>query len=211
VSVLTVEHLFVSEGSFILWDNFPDKQEQKMSSPETQPASLDAIGCTEIGCERPVVHSTRFCRIHLAEAFLRDGESLAFFDKPDLAGIEAAAMQIVRTALEGLPDELLGPNGTRQAMDMYALLGPKEDWARAQVGLNFLQAVLADEPPIGGARLEPPMEWMGGMLLRLQVGVPTPAVDELQARLRLVMEAMIREMVGPSVPVAVAVGPAEES
>jgi hypothetical protein len=182
-----------------------------MSSPETQPASLDAIACTETECERPVVHSTRFCRIHLAEAFRRDGEPLAFFDKPDLAGVEAAAMQIVRTALEGLPEELLGPNETWQAMDMYALLGPEADWAPAQVGLNFLQAVLVDEPPIGGARLEPPMDWVGGTLLRLQVGVPTPAVDELQARLRFVMEAMIREMVGPGVQVAVAVGPAEES
>jgi hypothetical protein len=182
-----------------------------MSSPQTQPASLDAIACTETGCGRPVVHSTRFCRNHLAEAFRRDGEPLAFFDIPDFAGIEAAAMQIVRTALEGLPQELLGPNGTWQAMDMYAVLGPKEEWARAQVGLNFLQAVLADEPPIGMTILEPPMDWMDGTLLRLQVGVPTPAVDELQARLRFVMEAMIREMVGPSVPVTVSVEPAEES
>jgi hypothetical protein len=182
-----------------------------MSSPETQPASLDAIACTETGCERPVVQSTQLCRIHLAEAFLRDGESLAFFDKPDFAGIEAAAMHIVRTALEGLPEELLGPNESWQAMDMYALLGPEADWAAAQVGLNFLQAVLVDEPPIGEARLEPPMEWIGGMLLRLQVGVPTPAVDELRERLRSVMEAMIGEMVGSGVPVTVAVEPAEES
>jgi hypothetical protein len=182
-----------------------------MSSPETQPDSLDAIVCTETGCGHAVVHSARFCRNHLAEAFHRDGESLAFFDIPDFAGIEAAAMHIVRTALEGLPEELLGPNGTWQAMDMYALLGPEADWAPAQAGLNVLQAVLVDERPIGGARLEPPMEWMDGMLLRLQVGVPTPAVDELQARLRFVMEAMIREMVGPGVPVSVAVGPAEES
>ena len=94
---------------------------------------------------------------------------------------------------------------------MYALLGPEADWALAQVGLNLLQAVLVDERPIGGTRLEPPMEWMDGMLLRLQVGVPTPAVVELQARLRFVMEAMIREMVGPGVPVTVAVEPAEES
>ena len=180
-----------------------------MSSPQTQPAS-DAIACTETGCGRPVVHTTRLCRNHLAEAFRRNGESLAF-DNPDFAGIEAAAMQIVRTALQGLPEELLGPNESWQAMDMYALLGPEADWAAAQVGLNFLQAVLVDEPPIGGARLEPPMEWMGGMLLRLQVGVPTPAVDELQAHLRFVMEAMIREMVGPGVPVTVAVEPAEES
>jgi hypothetical protein len=183
-----------------------------MSSPETQPAYLDAIACTETGCERPVVQSTQLCRSHLAEAFRRDGESLAFFDKPDLAGIEAAAMQIVRTALEGLPEELLGTNETWQAMDMYAVLGPKEEWARAQVGLNFLQAVLADEPPIGMTMLEPPMEWsMDEALLRLQVSVPTPAVDEFRERLRFVMEAMIREMVGPSVQVAVAVGPAEES
>jgi hypothetical protein len=181
-----------------------------MSSPQTQPPSLDAIACTETGCGRPVVHSTQLCRNHLAEVFRRDGESLAF-DNPDLAGVEAAAMHIVRTALTGLPEGLLGPNETWQAMDMYAVLGPEVDWAPAQVGLNFLQAVLADERPIGGTRLEPPMEWMGGMLLRLQVGVPTPAVDELQARLRFVMEAMIREMVGPSVPVAIAVGPAEES
>src|SRR6266508_836612 len=114
-----------------------------MSSPETQPASLDAIACTETGCRRPVVHSTRFCRIHLTEAFRRDGESLAF-DNPDFAGIEAAAMHFVRTGLQGLPEELLGPNGTWQAMDMYALLDREADWARAQVGLNFLQAVLAD-------------------------------------------------------------------
>jgi hypothetical protein len=183
-----------------------------MSSPETQPASPDAIACTETDCGRPVVHSTQLCRIHLAEAFRRDGEPLAFFDKPDLAGVEAAAMQIVRTAIEGLPEELLGTNGTWQAMDMYAVLGPKEEWERAQVGLNFLQAVLADEPPIGMTILEPPMEWsMDEALLRLQVSVPTPSVDEFRERLRFVMEAMIREMVGPSVQVAVAVGPGEES
>jgi hypothetical protein len=182
-----------------------------MSSPQTQPPSLDAIACTETGCGRQVVHSERFCRDHLAEAFRRDGESLALFDIPDFAGIEAAAMHIVRTALEGLPEELLVRNGTWQAMDMYALLGPEADWAPAQVGLNFLQVALADERPIGGARLEPPMDWVGGTLLRLQVGVPTPAVDELQARLRFVMEAMIREMVGPGVQLSVAVGPAEES
>jgi hypothetical protein len=92
------------------------------------------------------------------------------------------------------------------------VLGPKEEWARAQVGLNFLQAVLADERPIGGTRLEPPMDWwMGETLLRLQVSVPTAGVDELQSRLRFMMEAMIGEMVGPGVPVTVAVGPAEES
>jgi hypothetical protein len=120
-------------------------------------------------------------------------------------------MYIVRTGLQGLPRELLGTNGTWQAMDMYAVLGPKEEWERAQVGLNVLQAVLADEPPIGMTILEPPMEWsMDEALLRLQVSVPTSAVDEFQERLRFVMEAMIREMVGPSVPVAVAVGPAEE-
>ena len=182
-----------------------------MSSPQTQPASLDAIACTETGCGRPVVQTTRFCRNHLAEAFRRDGESLAFFDIPDLAGIEAAAMQIVRTALQGLPEELLDPNGTWQAMDIYALLDPEGHWALAQVGLDFLQAVLVDEQPIRGTRLEAPMDFMDGILLRLQVGVPTPAVDEFQERLRFVMEAMIREMVGPSVQVAVAVGPAEES
>lgn len=181
-----------------------------MSSPETQPASLDAFACTETGCGRPVVHSTRFCRIHLAEAFLRDGESLAF-DNPEFAGIEAAAMQIVRTALEGLPEEFLSPNGTWQALDMYAVLGPEGDWARAQVGLNFLQAVLVDERPIGVTTVEPPVDWMGGTLLRLQVSVPTPAVDELRERLRFVMEAMIGEMVGSGVPVTVAVEPAEES
>lgn len=179
-----------------------------MSSPQTQSPSLDAIACTETGCERPVVHSTRFCRIHLAESFRRDGESLVF-DNSDFAGIEAAAMHIVRTALDGIPEELLRTNGTWQAMDMYAVVGPEADWAGAQVGLNILQAVLTDERPIGATRLEPPMDWMGETLLRLQVGVPTPAVDELQARLRFVMETMIREMVGPSVPVRVAVEPAE--
>jgi hypothetical protein len=182
-----------------------------MSSPETRRASLDAIACTETGCGHAVVHSARLCRIHLAEAFRRDGESLAFFDIPDFAGIEAAAMHIVRTALEGLPRELLGPNEAWQAMDMYAVLGPEADWAPAQIGLNFLQAVLVDVRPIGAARLEPPIDCVGGTLLRLQVGVPTAAVDELQARLRFVMEAMIREMVGPGVPVSAAVGPAEES
>ncbi len=119
---------------------------------------------------------------------------------------------IVRAALEGLPEELLGPNETWQAMDMCAVRGPEGDWARAQVGLNFLQSVLVDEPPIGGTTLEPPMEWsMGQTLLRLQVSVPTPAVDVLRERLRFVMTAMIQEMVGPGVPVTVAVEPAQES
>jgi hypothetical protein len=56
------------------------------------------------------------------------------------------------------------------------------------------------------------MEWsMGQILLRLQVGVPTPAVDALREPLRFVMAAMVQEMVGPGVPVIVAVEPAEES
>jgi hypothetical protein len=181
-----------------------------MSSPQTQPPSLDAIACSDTGCGRPAVHSTQLCRIHLAEAFRRDGESLAH-GHPEFDGIQAAAMHVVRTALEGLPGELLDPNGTWQALDMYALLDPEGDWARAQVGLDVLQAVLVDERPIGETRLELPMDFMDGILLRLQVVVPTLAVDELEERLRFVMEAMIREMVGPSVQVAVAVGPAEES
>jgi hypothetical protein len=115
-----------------------------MTFPESQPPSLDAIACTETGCGHPAVHSTRLCRSHLAEAFRRDGESLAF-DNPEFDGIHAAALQIVRTALEGLPEELLVPNATWQAMDMYAAIGPEGDWALAQVGLNLLQVALVGE------------------------------------------------------------------
>jgi len=78
-------------------------------TPESGAASPATISCIEPDCERPVVHSAVRCRVHLAEALQSEGETIPFED-PELAGMLAAAIQIVRTALAGLPQELLSPS-----------------------------------------------------------------------------------------------------
>jgi len=204
------EHLFVSDPSRILAHDFP-REEPEMTSPrtpESDAASPATISCIEPDCDRPVVHSAVRCRVHLAEALQSEGETIPFED-PELAGMLAAAIQIVRTALAGLPQELLSPSAPASRIDMYAVLDPAAGWELAQMALDLLGTHLSDTPPFGGMILSAPTEFMSKVLLRLQVAVPGPAADELLPRLRFAMEAMVREVVGPDVWVDVQ--PAEES
>lgn len=177
-------------------------------TPESGAASPAATSCIEPDCERPVVHSAVRCRVHLAEALQSEGDTIPFED-PELARMLAAAIQIVRAALAGLPQELLSSSAPASRIDMYAVLDPDADWKLAQMALDLLGTHLSDTPPFGGMILSAPMEFMSKILLRLQVAVPAPAADELLPRLRFAMEAMVQEMVGPDVWVDVQ--PAEAS
>jgi hypothetical protein len=72
------EHLFVSDPSCILGNDFLDKRSAEMTSPRTPEsgaASPAPISCIEPDCERPVVHSAVQCRVHLAEALQSEGET----------------------------------------------------------------------------------------------------------------------------------------
>jgi hypothetical protein len=122
----------------------------------------------------------------------------------------AAAIQIVRTALDGIPQDVIDGRGPMWGIDMYALVDPESDWAIAQMALDVLGTQLADTPPFGGMSLSPPMEFDSRILLRLQVGVPTVAVDELRLRLEFALEAMFREILGPDVAVAFTARPVEQ-
>ena len=61
---------------------------------------------------------------------------------PELAGILAAAIHILRVAMDGVPEEAFGRE-PRTEMDMYALLDPGADWAAAQVSLDVLGTHIA--------------------------------------------------------------------
>jgi hypothetical protein len=156
-----------------------------------------------------VVQSAERCRVHLAEALRSEGWTVPFED-PELAGMFAAAFQIVRNAITGLPAELTDLREAASDLDMYALLDPDADWKLAQIGLDLLGTHLVDEPPVGRMVLSPPMEFMSKMLLRLQVSLPAAVAEVFRPRLRFAMEAMIREAVGPEVQVRVAVELAED-
>lgn len=178
-------------------------------APRSDLASRAPIACIEAGCERPVVDSAVCCRVHLVEVLRRESE-IILIDDPELAGMFAAAIQIVRSALEGLPRDLLDGHGPGSGIDMYALLDPDGDWPIAQMALDVLGTHLADTPPFAGMTLSPPMEFMSRILLRLQVGVPTSAMDELRPRLEFALEAMVREILGPEVAATFSAQPVEE-
>ncbi len=173
-------------------------------------ASRDPIACTEAGCQRPAVDSAVRCRVHLVEVLRREGEIIPFND-PELGGMFAAAIQIVRTVLDELPQDVIDRRGPMWGIDMYALVDPESDWPIAQMALDVLGTQLSDTAPFGGMILSPPMEFMSRILLRLQVGVPTSALDELRPRLQFALEAMVREFLGPDVPATFAAEPVEES
>lgn len=168
------------------------------------------IACIEPECGRPAAYSAVHCRVHLANALRREGETIPFED-PELAGLLAAAVHIVGSALAGLPEDLLDPHAPASEMDMYALLDPDADWRVTQAALDLLGTELADQRPIGRTVLSPPTEFASRILLRLRVAVPGPAVEELQPRLHLALEAMVREVLGPSASAQFAVEPADES
>jgi len=139
-----------------------------MTSPRTpngDPAAGAAI-CTEPGCERPAVLAAVHCRVHRADVFRDEGQVLPYTD-PELTGLYAAAVQIVRTALAGFPKDLLESGAPAVAIDMYAWLSPDAEWQIGQLALDCLGTDLSDTRPIGGTVLSPPMEFMGEILLRL--------------------------------------------
>jgi hypothetical protein len=180
-----------------------------MTSPRTPNGDSAASAvCAEPGCERPAVLAAAHCRVHLADVLRDEGQSLPFTD-PELTGLYAAAVQIVRTALTGLPQDLVESGDPAIAIDMYAWLSPDAEWQIAQFALDCLGTNLLDTGPIGGTVLSPPMKFKGEILLRLQVGVPAASVDEFLPRLELALESMVREVVGPDVSATFAVEPAE--
>jgi hypothetical protein len=168
------------------------------------------IACIEVECERPAVDSAVRCRVHLVEVLRQEGEIMPF-DNPELDGLFAAAIQIVRTSLDGIPQDVIDGRGPMWGIDMYALVDPESDWAIAQMALDVLGTHLSDTPPFGGMILSPPMEYDSRILLRLQVGVPTREVDELRPRLEFALEAMVREILGPDVTATCAAAPAERT
>jgi hypothetical protein len=176
-------------------------------APEGDAAPAGVVACSELDCERPVVFSAAYCRVHLAEAMRRDGEVIGF-DDPELAGLLAAAVQIVRTALTGISSDLLDPSAARSAFDLYALLDRDANWGLAHRVLDLLGAQLSDE--FGFTRLWPPTEYMSMVMLQLRVAVPAPAADELRDRLRFGLEALIHEVLEPGAA-SFAVVPTEES
>jgi hypothetical protein len=179
-------------------------------APGSDPASRAQMACAEAGCERPVVDPAVYCRVHLVEALRAEGEAIPFRD-PEFAGWLAAAIQIVRSSLDGLPQGVLDGGGPVWGIDMYAFVDPDSDWPIAQMALDVLGTHLTDTPPFAGMTLSPPMKYDSWVLLRLQVGVPTSAVDELRPRLEFALEAMVREILGSDVPARFAAEPAEGS
>src|SRR3990172_3925356 len=123
-------------------------------------------GCDDPSCRRPAVVSATYCRVHLAEMLRREGEAILFED-PELSGLHAATIQIVRVALDGLPRDLR--TGPMEGIDMYALVDPDAEWALAQASLDLLGTHLSDTSPFGGMRLSPPAAFDSRVLLRLQV------------------------------------------
>jgi hypothetical protein len=177
-------------------------------APGTYPASRAQMACAEMGCKRPAVDSAVQCRVHLVETFRGEGEAIPFRD-PEFAGWLAAAIQIVRTSLDGLPQDVLDGRGPVWGIDMHAFVDPDSDWAIAQMALDVLGTHLSDTPPFSGMTLSPPMTYDSWILLRLQVGVPTSAVDELRPRLEFALEAMVREILGRDVSARFVAEPAE--
>jgi len=145
------------------------------------------------------------CRVHLVDVLRAEGRTIVF-DQPDFAALEASAVHVLRTAMDGVPDEAYGGR-TQTEMDMYAGLEPEDDWAMAQVALDFLGTHIADE--FGGMALSPPMRFGSQILLRLRALGPGTA-DELRPRFAFAMEAMIREVLGPEVRMTVAVEPPDD-
>lgn len=87
-------------------------------TPTGEPGIAAAV-CAAPGCERPAVLAADRCRVHLADDFRDQGQVLPFAD-PELTGLFAAAVQIVRTALAGLPQDLVEAGAPAVAIDMYA-------------------------------------------------------------------------------------------
>ena len=127
---------------------------------------------------------------------------------PLLTAIDVAADRIVRTLLEGLPEDLLEAPDPRKAMDIGVLL-ESDDWLVSWMALDVLGAHISDEPPFGSwMRVPAPVELMSKVALCLQIDVPARAMEELIPRLEVALEAMMREVLGPTAEIHVYVEPA---
>jgi len=166
-----------------------------------------AIVCSEPGCERPALHSTVFCRFHLAESMRREGKAVLFTD-PELSGIYATVVHIMRPILDGLPPDLFEPQVPSSEIDIYALLHPDAGWQLAQFSLDVLGSFLAGE--LGRMTLWPPTEVESTIVLRLRVAVPAPAADTFIPLLRSAMEVLLREVAGPGASASLSVTLAED-
>jgi hypothetical protein len=167
-------------------------------------SSNGSQGCSVAGCDRTAVVAADVCRAHLVDVLRAEGRTIVF-DQPDFAALEATAVHLLRTAMDGMPEEADDPVPPTE-MDMYASLEP-EDWAMAQVALDFLGTHIADE--FGAMQLSPPMPFASKILLRLRALGPGTA-DELRPRLAFAMEAMIREVVGRESRMTIAVEPPDD-
>jgi hypothetical protein len=164
----------------------------------------DAGICADPACSRPTVVSSDRCRVHLTESLRQKGEQV-LFDDPELSGLHAAALQIIRVALEGLPADTSDAPGPPGEIDMYALVAPDANWQLAQMSLDLLGTELSDL--FGAMALSPPMSYESNVLLRLKVAVP--AVEGFLPRMRFALEAMVREIIGPGAWALFSVAPAE--
>jgi hypothetical protein len=82
---------------------------------------------------------------------------------------------------------------------LIAVIHPAGEWRLAHLMMDMLGTELSDSPPFAPwMRLEAPTRSLEGFAgLRLQLGVPANAADELQRRLTLLIEEVIGNVVGP--------------
>ena len=93
------------------------------------------------------------------------------------------------------------------ALDIYVLVDPTDGWQVAHLALDAFGTQMADR--FGAMRLSPPMEYEGQIVLRVQTGVPSAAVDALLTPLEREVEGQIRDVLGPNAGVRVSVAPTE--
>lgn len=129
-----------------------------------------------------------------------DATSNIPFEDSEVAGVMAAAIQIVRTALAGLRPELLEHSEPRSKIDMNVLLDTDANWTLAQIALDFLGTHLADTRPFGWMMLSPPTRFESELLSKN--GAPPPGRRAgsgpagSPSRLELALKAMVHEAVG---------------
>jgi hypothetical protein len=122
------------------------------------------------------------------------------------AVIEGAGRH-VDDALAQAPGSLLQSGPAMTPVDIYVLLDPTTEWQIAHLSLDALGTAMAGR--FGAMHLSPPMEYEGRILLRVQTGVPSAAVEALLAPLKRAVEAQIRDVLGPHADVSVGVAPAD--
>ena len=112
-------------------------------------------------------------------------------------------------ALAEVPQALLESGLGYTSIDIYVFLDPTSEWQLGYLALDAFGTQMSDR--FGAMRLSPPMEYEGKILLRVQTGVPSAAVEALLGPLERAVEAQIRDVLGPDADVRVWVGPADGS